>query len=78
MDPVHVTKVAQGGDCGWSEGHIQLHFLDVDLKPLLLDEDRDFKLVTANQKEPCDGSQAFKRQMPINVGSNSKRPRSDR
>lgn len=66
----------KGSTCSWEEGHGQPHFLDVDLKPLLLDEDRDFKLVTSH-KEPCDGK-AFKRQLtPVNIGA-SKRPRSDR
>eukprot|EP00434_Breviolum_minutum_P002477 symbB.v1.2.002190.t1/scaffold96.1/size336774/7 len=66
--------------CGWSEGYASpsLHFLDVDLKPLLLDEDSDFKLVTS-QKEPSGDGKTWKRQnfAPSNGGV-TKRPRSDR
>eukprot|EP00435_Cladocopium_sp_Y103_P060064 s348_g21.t2 len=61
----------KGSTCSWEEGHgqphFQPHFLDVDLKPLLLDEDRDFKLVTS-QKEPSGDGKPFKRQLtPVNI-----------
>mmetsp|Transcript_74001 Transcript_74001/g.117701 ORF Transcript_74001/g.117701 Transcript_74001/m.117701 type:complete len:96 (+) Transcript_74001:1-288(+) len=71
------TKGSMGSTGSWEEGHGQPHFLDVDLKPLLLDEDRDFKLVTS-QKELGGDGKVFKRQLtPVNIGA-SKRPRSDR